>query len=65
MATFKLPRFGPVNAWAARHVDAVGPVADLDAVLLAPGPCDDHLEVVVGNGGLGEHKKVGGMLTRC
>ena len=34
------------------HVGAVGPVADLDAFLLAPGPCDDHLEVVVGNGGL-------------
>ena len=42
---------GPVNA-SSVHVGAVDPVADLDAVLLAPGPRDDHLQVVVGNGGL-------------
>ena len=40
---FKIgPATGPVNA-ASVHVGAVDPVADLDAVLLAPGPRDDHL----------------------
>ena len=34
------------------HVGAVDPVADLDAVLLASRPHHDHLQVVVGHGGL-------------